>query len=137
MVRRVLLGFSCAFALTALALMLFGKGIAMRFSSGEGEYIAQRYNYLDGMVFGYGNFFAPLCAITAAVALVLLVILLWRGKYLNAVVWMFGVALFLALGAAVVFGSLTVVNLAVILLLGGGFGCVFAWRLLAGRKRER
>ena len=109
----------------------------MRFSSGEGEYIVRRYNYLDGMVFGYGNFFAPLCAIAAAVALVLLVILLWRGKYLNAVAWMFGVALFLALGAAVVFGSLTVVNLAVILLLGGGFGCVFAWRLLAGRKRER
>lgn len=137
MVRRVLLCFSCGFTLTSLALMLFGKGIAMCFFAGEGEFAVERYNYLDGMVFGYGNFFAPLCAIAAAVALVLLVILLWRGKYLNAVVWMFGVALFLALGAAVVFGSLTVVNLAVVLLLGGGFGCVFAWRLLVGRKRER
>ena len=51
MVRRVLLGLSCAFALTALALMLFGKGIAMRFSSGEGEYIVRRYNYLVTAIF--------------------------------------------------------------------------------------
>ena len=107
-------------ALGALACMLFGNGIVMVFASSPTQRVTRYYNYLSPVVFGYGNWFAPIAAIlTIACCILLLFFLLGKAPLKLAVIFQWMAFAFSAL-AVVAFSSFTVAGVLAAVLLGLG-----------------
>ena len=72
MEKRLFLKISLALSLVSAALMIFGKGVTMTFAPGPGEQEQRLFSYFDEVVFGYGDWFAPISGAFAVAVCVLL-----------------------------------------------------------------
>ena len=119
---------SFLFSLVALVCMLFFEGIAMVFAPSATQRITHYYRYLDPMVFGYGNWFAPIAAICTIACCVLLVFLLFSKVSLKLVLIFQWVAFLMSVLAIVIFSAYTSISILVSILLGLGLVCLYLQR---------